>query len=71
LKKLLAANPRILARNLIHQWTVYATGTPVRFSDRAEIKSLLDACSTNGYRTRDLLHGFIHSKVFLGPAGCK
>ena len=71
LKKLLAANPRILARNLIHQWTVYATGTPVRFSDRAEIKSLLDACSTNGYRTRDLLHGFIHSKVFLGPTGCK
>jgi len=31
LKAILRANPRQLARNLLQQFTVYATGTPVRF----------------------------------------
>ncbi|MFT5523649.1 MAG: hypothetical protein ACI9G1_003554 [Pirellulaceae bacterium] len=68
LKNLLAANPRQLARNLLNQFTVYATGTPVRFSDRSEIEQLLDACAGDGYRVRDLLHVFIQSKIFLGRA---
>jgi hypothetical protein len=42
LKAHLAANPRQLASNLLHQLTIYATGTPVRFSDRPEIESMLD-----------------------------
>ena len=66
LKALFAANPRQLARNLLHQFTVYATGTPVRFSDRAEIEAMLDQCVAAGYRTRDLLHAFVQSKLFLG-----
>jgi hypothetical protein len=55
LKAIFAANPRQLARNLLHQLTVYATGTPVRFSDRAEIEKMLDSCAADGYRTRDLV----------------
>ena len=43
-----------------------STGTPVRFADRAEIESLLDACAADGYRTRDLLHALVQSKIFLG-----
>lgn len=66
LKTLLASNPRQLARNLLHQFTLYSTGTPVRFADRAEIESLLDACAADGYRTRDLLHALVQSKIFLG-----
>jgi mono/diheme cytochrome c family protein len=66
LKALLADNPRQLARNLLHQFTVYATGTPVRFSDRAEIERLLNKCSSNGYRIRDLLQAFVQSEIFLG-----
>ncbi len=66
LKSLLAANPRQLARNLLYQFTVYATGTPVRFSDRAEIEKMLDSCAADGYRTRDLLHALVGSKVFQG-----
>ncbi|MFN7933223.1 MAG: DUF1592 domain-containing protein [Bryobacteraceae bacterium] len=66
LKALIAANPRQLARNILQQFTVYATGTPVRFSDRAEIEKLLDACASNGYRIGDLLHALIESRVFLG-----
>ena len=66
LKAILASNPRQLARNLLHQFTLYATGTPVRFADRTEIESLLDACGTDGYRVRDLLHALVQSKIFLG-----
>ncbi len=66
LKNLLAANPRQLARNLLHRFTVYATGTPVRFSDRREIEAILDANADHGYRTGDLLHGLVQSHIFLG-----
>ena len=65
LKAILAKNPRKLARNLLQQLTVYATGTPVRFSDRPEIESMLDSCASDGYRTRDLIHALVRSRVFL------
>lgn len=68
LKSLLAADPRQLARNLLHQLTVYATGTPVRFADRREIEDILNRCRDNDYRTGDLLHELVHSKIFLGSA---
>ncbi len=66
LKAVLVANPRQLARNLLHQFTVYSTGTPVRFSDRVGIERLLDQCAEDGYRVRDLLHAFVQSEIFLG-----
>lgn len=66
LKAHLAANPRQLARNLLHQFMIYATGTPVRFSDRPEIESMLDACAKDGYRVGDLLHALVQSRIFLG-----
>ncbi len=66
LKAILADNPRQLARNLLHQFTLYATGTPVRFADRVEIETMLDACAADGYRVRDLLHAVVQSKIFLG-----
>ncbi len=66
LKQLFIADTRGLARNLLHQFIVYATGTPVRFSDRAEIERILDACADGEYRTCDLLHGLVQSRIFLG-----
>jgi hypothetical protein len=68
LKEILAANHRQLARNLLHQLTIYATGTPVRFSDRAEIERMLDSCAADDYRTRDLIHALVRSRVFLGES---
>lgn len=68
LKAILAANPRQLARNLLHQFTLYATGTPVRFADRVEIDAILDRCAADGYRVRDLVHALVQSRVFLGEA---
>jgi mono/diheme cytochrome c family protein len=69
LKAILKANPRQLARNLLHQFTLYATGTPVRFADRREIESMLDACAKDGYRVRDLMRALVLSKIFLGHKG--
>jgi hypothetical protein len=71
LKAILAADDRQLARNLLHQFTVYSTGTPVRFSDRTEIEEIVDACADNGYRVRELLHALVQSRIFLGLAGCE
>lgn len=67
LKTHFAAQPRQLARNLLHQFVIYATGTPVRFADRPKIEAILDACARDEYRVRDLLHGFIQSPLFRGP----
>jgi hypothetical protein len=66
LKTIFAANSRQLARNLLHQLTVYSTGTPVRFSDRSAIENILNSCAGSGYRTRDLLHALVQSKIFSG-----
>lgn len=70
LKAILAANPRQLGRNLLQQFTVYATGTPTRFSDRPVIEAILDSCAADGFRVRDLLLGLIQSPIFLGTPGC-
>lgn len=66
LKTLLASNPRQLARNLLHRLVVYATGTPVRFSDRQTIESILDRSGRGGFRTRDLVLELVQSRIFTG-----
>jgi hypothetical protein len=66
LKAIFVANPRQPARNLLHQFTLYATGTPVQFSDRRDIEAMLDACANDGYRVRDLVHALVQSPIFLG-----
>jgi hypothetical protein len=66
LKALLAAEERQLARNLLGQFTAYATGAPVRFADRAEIEALLDAGAADGYRVGDLVRGLVTSRIFRG-----
>ena len=65
LKKVLSARPRVLARSFLHHLIHYATGVPVRFSDRRVIRSILDQCRETGYGARDLLTGFIQSRLFL------
>lgn len=66
LKALLGGSERQLARNLLHQLTAYVTGGPVRFSDRSEIETILDAGAAEGYRVRDLLHALFASGIVRG-----
>lgn len=65
LKKLLAAKPRQLARNLVRQLVTYATGEPPRFSDRDEVERVLDRHQPSGYRIRDLIISVASSNMFL------
>ena len=64
LKALLLSDERPIARNLLRQLTVYATGAPVRFSDRAEIEAILDRCRPTDYGVRSLIVELVQSRLF-------
>lgn len=64
LKQLFVADQRQLARNLVHQLVVYATGAAVSFSDRAEVEAMLDRAAENDYGVRTLIHEVAQSEMF-------
>ncbi len=65
MKKLLLSDERAIARNLVHQFVVYATGAPVAFGDRTAVEAILDQCEDNNYGVRSLIHSLIQSELFL------
>ncbi len=65
LKKILAARPRQLAKNLIEKLVVFATGAPVRFSDRPEVEKILDDLAEEQYPVRSLIESVAASQMFL------
>jgi hypothetical protein len=64
-KRRLLEDERVIARNLVRQFIVFATGAPVRFNDRAAVERILDQAKAGGYGVRSLLHGVIQSDLFL------
>ena len=64
-KQLLLENEEQLARNLTQQLVVYATGAPVRFSDRPAISKILANSRAEEYGVRSLVHGIVQSELFL------
>jgi hypothetical protein len=64
-KKIVAADERQLARNIIGQLTVYATGAPVGFADRPKVEAILDQAKEGHYGVRNLIHGLVSSELFL------
>jgi hypothetical protein len=64
-KKIVAADERQLARNIIGQLTVYATGAPVGFADRPKVEAILDQAKEGHYGIRNLIHGLVSSELFL------
>jgi hypothetical protein len=65
LKRMLLADEAAIARNLARQLVVYATGAPVRFSDRAEIERILARIVDREYGVRSLALEIIQSHLFL------
>jgi hypothetical protein len=63
-KQLVLTNEAQIARNLARQLTVFATGAPVRFSDRDEIEKILQQAKGNGYGVRSLVHAIVQSSLF-------
>ncbi len=64
-KRLLLEDETQVARNLARQLVVYATGAPVRFSDRAAVESILERARAGGYGVRTLVQEVVLSALFL------
>jgi hypothetical protein len=64
-KQLLLKDERALARNLARQFAIYATGAPIRFSDRPAIENILQRAQADRYGVRSLIHQIVQSDLFL------
>jgi hypothetical protein len=64
-KRLVREEDALLARNLVRQFLVYATGSPVRFSDRTEVENILRHAAASHYGVRSLIHEVVQSPLFL------
>lgn len=65
LKQLLLTNEPQIARNLVRQLVTYATGAPVRFSERPAIESILQRSADREYGVRTLIREIVTSDLFL------
>ena len=64
-KKLLLQDKEAIARNLIEQLVVYATGAPVGFVDRDEVDAILETTKASEYGVRSIIHAIVQSPLFL------
>jgi hypothetical protein len=64
LKKMLLEDEDAIARNVVKQLIIYATGAPIGFSDRAEIEAILERTRAGGYGVRSIVHEIVQSKLF-------
>ena len=65
LKQLLISNQRAIAKNLLQQFVTYATGSPMRFSDRVEVDQILDRLAGNEFRLKSMVTEIVGSEMFL------
>lgn len=63
-KKLLLADPRTIARNMVGQLVTYSTGAPIEFADRAQVERVLDRAADSQYGMRTLIHEMVQSPLF-------
>ncbi|MEQ2006696.1 MAG: DUF1592 domain-containing protein [Limisphaerales bacterium] len=61
---LLASSPRPLLLNLAQQLTIYSTGRPLAFSDRASLDDLVVRVEKQGGGIRTLIHELVQSRLF-------
>ncbi len=61
---LLDYQERIVAQNFVSQLTTYATGAPIRFSDRKQVEEILDKTHGSRYGIRDIVHQIVESDLF-------
>jgi hypothetical protein len=64
-KQVLLADEQQIARNLVRQLSVYATGAPVRFADRQQIENILARARPSQYGVRSLIRELVQSELFL------
>ena len=63
-KNLIVKDEVPVARNLAKQLVVFATGSPVRFSDREELEKVLQNAAAKHYGVRTLVQELVQSELF-------
>ena len=63
-RTLLEARTPQIARNLLEQFIVYATGTPVGFGDREVVSSMMTSLAKKNYGVRSMVHEVVQSELF-------
>jgi mono/diheme cytochrome c family protein len=63
-KQLILTDEVSIARNVAKQLVAFATGAPVRFSDRDELERILQRASVRQYGVRTLVEEIVHSELF-------
>ena len=64
-KKLALLDTGQIARNLVNQVIMYATGAEIEFADRREIEQIVEALADENYGMRSLIHAVTQSEIFL------
>ncbi len=64
LKAMLVKDDERVARNLLRQLSVFATGAPVRFSDRAQIDKMMHRPAPGRYGVRDMVQEIVLNELF-------
>ncbi|MEX0938810.1 MAG: DUF1592 domain-containing protein [Pirellulales bacterium] len=64
LKEMLLEDEAQIARNLVNQLIIYATGAPIGFSDRSEVDAILARTRSSDYGVRSMVHEIVQSKLF-------
>jgi hypothetical protein len=63
-KRLLLKDEIPLARNMVKQLSIYATGAPIRFSDREAIEKIVQRAASHEFGLRTLVHEIVQSDLF-------
>jgi hypothetical protein len=66
LRSLLLADEDRLARNVVRQLTIYATGAGIGFSDRDEVEAIVAQTKQQQHGLRSILHAVVAGPIFSG-----
>jgi mono/diheme cytochrome c family protein len=64
LKRLLLVDPDAVARNMARQLTIYATGAPIRFSDRDDLDAIVAASKPLKHGLKTIVKQVVTSDLF-------
>jgi hypothetical protein len=53
-----------IARNLARHLSIYATGAPIGYSDRAGLETIVKNAAIKGYGVRTIIHEIVQSNLF-------
>ncbi len=63
-RALLLKDEETIARNLLRQLVIYATGADVGFADSAKLNDMMSRLKTQGYGVRSMIHEIVQSPLF-------